>query len=142
VPHDGPSKGPRQVYEYAVIRIVPRVEREEFVNVGVIVFSRTLRFLDVRMALDEARLLALHPGVDLAKVRAHLALIPQIVAGDGPFAQMDLGERFRWVAAPHSTTVQSSPIHTGLCHDPRTVLEHLFARMVGEMGNGEWKIEN
>ena len=100
------------------MRVVPRVDRGEFVNVGVILLSRTLRFLDLRLRVDEARLLALYPGVDLAQVRAHLALIPQIMAGDGPFAGMDLAERFRWVAAPHSTTVQASPVHTGLCHEP------------------------
>lgn len=128
------STDPRQVYEYAIIRVVPRVERDEFVNVGVILFSRTLRFLDARIRLGEDRLLAIHPGVDMAQVREHLALIPQIISGEGPFASMDLGERFRWVAAPHSTTVQASPIHTGLCHDPSTVLERLFARMVGAGG--------
>ena len=118
-------------YEYALIRVVPRVDREEFVNVGVILLCRTLRFLDLRLRVDEARLLALHPGVDLDQVRAHLALIPQVMAGAGPFAGLDRAERFRWVAAPHSTTVQASPIHSGLCQDPVTALEQIFNKMVG-----------
>lgn len=129
---DPPRDLPRRhAYEYATIRVVPRVDREEFVNVGVIVFCRTLRFLELRIHLDAERLLALHPAADLAQVRAHLDLIPQVVAGAGPFAHMDMAERFRWVTAPHSTTVQASPVHTGLCHTPGTALERLFARMVG-----------
>lgn len=124
------SQPQSHAYEYALIRVVPRVEREEFVNVGVILFCRTQRFLDLRLRVDEARLKALHPGVDLAQVRAHLALIPQVMAGDGPFARLDLAERFRWVAAPHSATIQASPIHSGLCQDPVTALEQIFNTMV------------
>ena len=128
-----PADGrPRHVYEYAILRVVPRVDREEFLNVGVILLSRTLRFWDARIHLDEARLLALHPSVDLAQVQAHLALIPQVMVGEGPFAKLDLAERFRWVSAPHSATMQASAVHTGLCHDPATALEQLFARMVGQ----------
>jgi len=128
---DSAEQPRRYPYEYALIRVVPRVDREEFVNVGVILLCRTLRFLDLRMRMDEARLKALHPGVDLDQVRAHLALIPQVMAGAGPFAGLDQAERFRWVAAPHSTTVQASPIHSGLCQDPVTALEQIFNTMVG-----------
>ena len=128
---DSADEARRYPYEYALIRVVPRVDREEFVNVGVILFCRTLRFLDLRLRVDEARLKALHPTVDLDQVQAHLALIPQVMAGAGPFAGLDQAERFRWVAAPHSTTVQASPIHSGLCQDPATALEQIFNTMVG-----------
>jgi len=126
-----PPRPQSHAYEYALIRVAPRVEREEFVNVGAILFCRTLRFLDVRIRLDAARICALHPDVDIAQIETHLALIPQICAGEGPFAKLDLAERFRWVAAPHSTVVQASPIHSGICTDPAVTLEQIFNTMVG-----------
>ena len=112
---------------------VPHVEREEFVNTGVILFCRPLRFLDCRMELDEARLRALAPDCDIAAVRSQLALIPAICAGGagaGELASLDQPERFRWLAAPRSTVIQFSPMHNGLCDDPQTALVDLFERLV------------
>ena len=120
-------------FEYTVVRVVPYVEREEFVNAGVILFCRPLRFLDCRIELDEARLLALAPDCDIAAVRSQLALIPAICAGGPPageLAGLDQPERFRWLAAPRSTVIQVSPVHNGLCGDPHAALVDLFERLV------------
>ena len=119
--------------DYTVVRVVPRPEREEFINVGVILFCRTLRFLGCRIALDEARLLALAPDVDTEAVRGHLDLIPRICAGGpeaGEIGALEQPERFRWLASPRSTVVQVSPVHSGLCHDPQRALDDLFEKMV------------
>ena len=124
-------------YDYAIIRVVPRVEREEFVNAGVIVLCATQRFLDCRIALDEARLAALDPDVDLAVVRRHLATIPAICRGGaeaGPIGRLTPVERFRWLTAPRSTIIQTSPAHTGRCTDPVLLLEHLLDTMVRPAG--------
>jgi hypothetical protein len=123
----------RATYDYAIIRIIPRVEREEFVNVGVIVSCPAQGFLEARIELDEQRLLALDPTLDIATVRDHLAAIPIICAGGapaGPIGQLSQRERFRWLVAPRSTTIQTSPVHTGCCKDPTAVLEHLLDTMV------------
>jgi hypothetical protein len=112
-------------YDYAYIQVTPRVERGEFIQAGVILFCRTKRFLDAQIHLDEARLHALAPYLPIATVRAHLELIPRICAGEGPFAQFDRAERFHWLVAPHSTVIQSSPVHSGLCQDPAAALEKL-----------------
>ena len=120
-------------YDYAVIRAVPRVEREEFINVGVIVLCRVQRFLEARIELDEIRLMALDAKVDLESVRAHLATIPAICAGGehaGPIGRLSQSERFHWLVAPRSTIIQTSPVHTGSCTDPAEVLEHLLNTMV------------
>jgi hypothetical protein len=120
-------------YDYAVIRVVPRVEREEFVNAGVIVSCPERKFLEARIELDEARVVALYAGVDLEAVRAHLAAIPAICAGGasaGPIGLMPPKERFRWLVAPRSTVVQTSPAHAGRCDDPGALLEHLLETMV------------
>lgn len=120
-------------FEYTVVRVVPHVEREEFVNAGVILFCRQQRFLDCRIELDEARLLALAPDCDIAAVRSQLALIPAICAGGaaaGELASLDQPERFRWLAAPRSTVIQVSPVHNGLCSDPQAALLDLFERLV------------
>jgi hypothetical protein len=120
-------------YDYALIRVVPRVEREEFVNAGVIVSCPARGFLDCRVALDEARLRALDPGVDIELVRRHLATIPAICRGGddaGPIGRMTPKERFRWLVAPRSTIIQASAAHTGRCEDPQGLLEHLLATMV------------
>jgi hypothetical protein len=120
-------------YDYAVIRVVPRVEREEFVNVGVIVSCPGREFLDCRIEVDEARLRALHPAIDLELVRRHLAAIPAICRGGeeaGPIGKLSARERFRWLIAPRSTIIQASPAHTGRCADPPALLEHLLATMV------------
>ena len=120
-------------YDYAIIRVIPRVEREEFVNVGVIVSCLAQGFLEARLALDEQRLMALDATLDIATVRDHLAAIPTICAGGeqaGPIGQLPQRERFRWLVAPRSTTIQTSPVHTGCCQDPTAVLEHLLDTMV------------
>jgi hypothetical protein len=120
-------------YDYAVIRVVPRVEREEFVNVGVIVSCPDMKFLEARIELDEKRLLALDGTLDLEAIRAHLATIPAICAGGegaGPIGRLPAKERFRWLVAPRSTVIQTSPAHAGRCGDPAGLLEHLLATMV------------
>ena len=120
-------------YDYAVFRIVPRVEREEFVNVGVIVSCPARDFLEARVELDEQRLMALDSTLDVESIRAHLATIPAICAGGeqaGPIGQLSQRERFHWLVAPRSTTIQTSPVHTGCCRDPNEVLEHLLKTMV------------
>ena len=123
----------RYTYDYAIIRVMPRVEREEFVNVGVIVSCPAQGFLEARIELDERRLMALDPALDIATVRDHLAAIPTICAGGepaGPIGQLSQRERFHWLVAPRSTIIQISPVHTGCCQDPTTVLEHLLDTMV------------
>jgi hypothetical protein len=112
-------------YDYAFIRVVPRVERGEFVNVGAILFCRTLRFLAARIVIDAERLAALAPDLDLALLRQHLALIPQICAGDGPIGALGQAESFHWLVAPHDTIIQTSPVHSGLCSDPQFALDQL-----------------
>jgi hypothetical protein len=127
---------PAHSFEYAVVRVVPRVEREEFLNAGVILYCRSLGFLDARVALDRARLQALSPdaALDLDTVERGLAMIPRICAGDpaaGPIAALDQAERFRWLCATRSTVNQVSPMHAGLCDDPAAMLDHLMKKMVG-----------
>jgi hypothetical protein len=123
----------RYTYDYAIIRVIPRVEREEFVNVGVIVLCSAQGFLEARLALDEQRLMALDPTLDSATVREHLGAISSICAGGeqaGPLGQLSQRERFHWLVAPRSTSIQTSPAHTGYCEDPAAVLEHLLDTMV------------
>jgi DUF3037 family protein len=120
-------------YDYAIFRVVPRVEREEFVNVGVIVSCPARSFLDARIELDEQRVAALDSALDVESIRAHLATIPAICAGGeqaGPIGQLSQRERFHWLVAPRSTIIQPSPVHTGYCKDPAEVLEHLLDTMV------------
>ena len=120
-------------YDYAIIRVIPRVEREEFVNVGVIVSCPAKGFLEARLQLDEQRLRALDATLDIATVRDHLAAIPTMCAGGeraGPIGQLSQRERFHWLVAPRSTVIQISPVHTGCCKDPTAVLEHLLDTMV------------
>ncbi|MEO8626714.1 MAG: DUF3037 domain-containing protein [Betaproteobacteria bacterium] len=120
-------------YDYAVIRVVPRVEREEFINVGVIVSCQATGFLESRIELDEARLSALDPSLDLASIRAHLATIPIACAGGepaGPIGLLTPRERFHWLVAPRSAIIQTSPVHTGRCKDLNAVIEHLLNTMV------------
>jgi hypothetical protein len=120
-------------YDYAVIRVVPKVDREEFINAGVIVSCPELSFLEARIKLDEARLLALDPHVDLELVRKHLASIPTICRGGdgaGSIGQLPQRQRFHWLVAPRSTVIQTSPVHTGRCGDPAAALEHLVTTMV------------
>jgi hypothetical protein len=120
-------------YDYAIFRVVPRVEREEFVNVGVIVSCPAKDFLEARIELDEQRLRALDAALDIESIRTHLATIPSICAGGpqaGPIGQLSQRERFHWLVAPRSTTIQISAVHTGWCENPTEVLEHLLDTMV------------
>ena len=120
-------------YDYAVLRVVPRVEREEFVNVGVIVSCPARDFLEARIELDEQKLAALDSALDVEAIRTYLAAIPIICAGGeqaGPIGQLTQRERFHWLVAPRSTIIQTSPVHTGYCKEPSEVLEHLLNTMV------------
>ena len=120
-------------YDYAVIRVVPRVDRGEFINVGVIVSCPKQGFLEARIEVDEARLRALDPAVDLDAVREHLSSIPKICEGGpeaGPIGKLASRERFHWLIAPRSTVIQVSPAHTGRCDDAPRLLEHLMDTMV------------
>jgi hypothetical protein len=120
-------------FSYAIYRLVPRVERGERINVGVVVFARTLDYLGARTRLDEQRLAALWPDVDAASVRPHLEAIERIAQGDldaGPIAALDTTARFHWLVAPSSTIIQPSAVHTGLCGDPAAELDKLFDALV------------
>jgi DUF3037 family protein len=116
-------------FEYALIRVVPRVERGEAINAGVIVYSQQNRYLCARIELDERRLLVLDPGVDVAAVRSALAAFEKACT-EGPLAGKPLGERFRWLTAPRSTIVQPGPVHSGLTDDPAAELVRLFETLV------------
>ncbi len=124
----------RNAFDYAVIRVVPHPEREEFINVGVILHCAAKRFLEARVKLNSQRLVALAPELDLAMVQEQLELIPRICAGGkeaGELGALTQPERFRWLTSPRSTAIQVSPVHGGICDDdPRAALEDLFARMV------------
>jgi hypothetical protein len=125
---------PEQIsFDYTVIRIVPRVERAEFINAGVIVFARTLRYLDARAHLDLERLRALFPEADIAEIERHLSLIPKICAGGtdaGPIGELPQHERWHWLVSPRSTVIQTSETHSGICTDPAEELEHLMTCLV------------
>jgi hypothetical protein len=118
-----------EVFEYALIRVVPRIERGEAINAGVILYSKGHRYLSVRIQLDEHRLQALAPQADLPAVRAALSAFEQACT-QGPLAGRPLGERFRWLTAPRSTVVQPGPVHSGLTADPEAELTHLFDTLV------------
>ena len=117
-------------YDYAIIRVVPRVEREEFINVGVIVYCPALDYLAARIELDEGRLLGFASCVDIDLVRENLASIPAICTGSGPIGRLTLRERFHWLVAPRSTMIQTSSVHTGRSDDPSRLLEQLLHKMV------------
>ena len=120
-------------YDYAVIRVVPRVERQEFVNAGVIVWCKEQDFLEARVELDEARVRMLDRGIDIDAVRRHLASISIICAGgadSGPIGRLSKRERFDWLVAPRSTIIQTSAVHTGRCNELAATLEHLLDVMV------------
>jgi hypothetical protein len=123
----------KQLFEYAVIRVVPRVDREEFLNVGVIVYCHSLRWLGIRYELDERRLRAFAPKLDIAEVQAHLTGFEEIVRGSaegGPIGQLDTAARFRWLTATRSTIIQTSRVHPGFCGDMPGELERLYEQMV------------
>jgi len=120
-------------FQYALVRVVPRVERGECVNAGVVLFCRPRRFLAARIMLDEARVRALAPDADMAAIRGHLDAFTRVAAGDetaGPIAALPASERFHWLVAPSSTIIQPSPVHTGICDDPQTMLDRLFDELV------------
>ncbi|MEW5854347.1 MAG: DUF3037 domain-containing protein [Myxococcota bacterium] len=120
-------------FSYAIIRVVPRVERGELINVGVILYSHPLRFLRARVELDEARLKALAPDISVDTVRAHLDAFCKVCHGDasaGEVARMPISQRFHWLVAPRSTIIQTSPTHAGLCQDAEQMLEHLMDTLV------------
>ncbi|HEX6798524.1 MAG TPA: DUF3037 domain-containing protein [Ktedonobacterales bacterium] len=126
----------RSTFEYAVVRVVPSVERGEFLNAGVILFSRERGYLAARVALDARRLRSLAPTLDaatLATLTAHLDSIPRVAAGEpdaGPIARLSQPERYHWLVAPRSTMVQISEVHSGLCDDPAAALDRLFDELV------------
>ena len=122
-----------ETYDYAVIRVVPRVERGEFVNVGILLSRQRPPFLQARIHLDAARVLALDPGADIETIQRHLDAIPAIcngAAGSGPIGQLPLRARFHWLTATRSSIIQTSPIHSGQCTEPELAIERLLARMV------------
>ncbi len=121
-------------FDYALIRVVPCVEREEFINVGAILFCRTRRFLAARITLDRHRLAALAPSLDPDALQTDLDLIPAICEGAGPIGQLSQADRFHWLVAPRSTIIQVSPVHCGLCDDPAAALERLIETMVRRGG--------
>jgi hypothetical protein len=120
-------------FDYAVVRVVPRVEREEFVNAGVILLCLERQFLDAHVRLDRARVAALFPDADLPAIDEHLQAIPRVCAGgegSGPIGRLSLRERFHWLVAPRSTVIQVSAVHAGLCDDPAEELARLMATLV------------
>jgi hypothetical protein len=120
-------------YDYAVLRIVPCAERGEFVNAGVILHSSEKAFLNCRVHLDQKRLAALWPNLDVELVQPHLEAFPRVCEGDptaGPIARLSRRERFHWLVAPRSTIIQVSPVHSGVSASPDETLEELFQRLV------------
>jgi Protein of unknown function (DUF3037) len=125
--------GSRKPFEYAIVRVVPRIERGEAMNAGVVLMSRAHRFLAARVALDESVLAALAPDCDPGIVRDHLAQLVAIADGDeagGPIGRLSMAERFHWLVSPSSTIIQPSEVHTGLTDDPAVTLDHLFRTLV------------
>lgn len=123
----------KNLFEYAVIRFLPRVEREEFMNIGIILYCPAQKFLHVAFEINEQRLSAFCRDFTVTDLQEHLSAFEQICAGGkeaGPIGQLSIGERFRWLTAPRSTIVQISPTHSGLCADPKTMLEHLIETLV------------
>ena len=128
---------PRSQFQYATIRVIPRIERGECFNAGVVLFCRPRRFLAARVQLDERRLAALAPGADAELLRAHLDALVAVAdgaPGAGPIAALEQSDRFHWLVAPSSTVLQASPVHTGLCEEPAEVLDRLFAALVLPLG--------
>jgi hypothetical protein len=124
---------PAAVFEYVIVRAVPRIERDEFINVGVVVYAPTRAFLDCRVELDRARLHALDPGADAEAIESHLqafAAVCRGFAGGGPIAALPLRERYHWLVAPRSATLQTSPVHGGRADDLAAALERLFDSLV------------
>lgn len=120
-------------FDYATVRVVPRVERDEFVNAGIILFCRTSGYLDARIKVDGERIRQLAPDLDHEEAERHLSLITRICHGGiegGPIGLLSPSERFHWLVAPRSTVIQTSPVHSGLCHDAEDMLDRLFRMTV------------
>lgn len=120
-------------FDYAILRVVPRVDREEFINAGVVVFCLEKRYLDARILVNDERLRALWPELDVELVRAHLDAVPRICMGAaaaGPIAKLSQRERFHWLTSPRSTIIQPSPVHTGVCDNTEGVLDRLVTQFV------------
>ncbi|WP_114781687.1 DUF3037 domain-containing protein [Botryobacter ruber] len=123
----------KHLFEYAVIRVVPRVEREEFLNVGVILYCAAEGFLQTKCALNEQRLNACFANVDVAELKERLLAFEKVCAGraqGGPIGQLPIASRFRWLTAARSTIVQTSPVHPGMCNDAKETLEKLYEQLV------------
>ncbi|GHE23054.1 DUF3037 domain-containing protein [Sphingobacterium griseoflavum] len=123
----------RTVYEYAVVRVVPRVEREEFINVGVALYCKRQRYADVKLFVDEAKCRALHADIDLELIRRHLDSFRRICVGDrsaGKLAELEQAERFRWLTAKRSTLIQCSVVHPGLCASAEETHQVLFDKLI------------
>lgn len=121
------------LFEYAVIRVVPRVEREEFFNIGIVLYCRKIKFLQCQYHLDHQRLLALCPSLDISEVEQYLHSFEKICRGTkdaGPIGQLDIASRFRWLTATRSTVVQTSKVHPGFGHDMNETLQHLYLQLV------------
>jgi hypothetical protein len=132
VPESRDATG-RSPFEYAIVRVIPRVERGESFNAGIVLMCRPRRFLGARTRLDEQLLVAMRPDCDPEIVRAHLEAIDAIARGDvtgGPIASLAMPERFHWLVSPSSTIIAPSPVHTGLTTDPAATLDHLFRTLV------------
>jgi hypothetical protein len=123
----------KHLFEYAIIRIVPRVEREEFLNAGIILYCKSLRFLDTKYTVSKDRLNALCAEMDCDEVEDHLRSFEKIARGEkdgGPIAALDLASRFRWLTATRSTVIQTSKVHPGFCEDPQDTLQRLYNQLV------------
>jgi hypothetical protein len=123
----------KHLFEYAVIRVVPRIERDEFLNVGVVVYCRSQAFLQMLFTLDEGRLTTLFPPIDMEEIQSHLHAFEKICLGNpkaGPIAKLDLASRFRWLTAKRSTVIQTSAVHSGLCLNAGETLDNLFHQLV------------
>lgn len=129
----------REAYQYAIWRVVPSLERGEYINAGVVLFCRRKSFLKARIHLDEKRLASLAPAFDSSMVLSHLKIREAIASGEasgGPVSSLAMSDRFGWLAAPSSTVIQSSEVHTGICDHPEKALDHLFQTLVLSDGSG------
>lgn len=123
----------KYLFEYAIIRVVPRVEREEFLNVGIILYCKELKFLESKYTINKARLNALCAEIDCNEVDEHLQSFEKISRGQkdgGPIASLDLPSRFRWLTAVRSTVIQTSKVHPGFCDDPQETLQKIYSQLV------------
>ena len=128
------SRPATATFDYAILRVVPRVDREEFINAGVVVFCLERKYLDARILLNEDRLRALWPEADVGLVREHLDAVSRICQGDpaaGPIAKLSQRERFHWLTSPRSTIIQPSPVHTGVCENTEGILDRLAKQFLG-----------